>query len=81
MLKSNISKQFLSCRIVLSILIIRHDDGKANLTIRNVNKHLSDLQPECVKNDIISPQHLRHKGFHLNSKGKGRLVLNFLKQI
>ena len=80
MLKSNISKQLLSCSIALSKPIIRHDDGKANWTIRNINKHLSDLQPECIKNNIISPQHLRHKGFHLNPKGKGRLALNFLKQ-
>lgn len=80
MLKSNISKQLISCRIVLSKRIIRYDDGKAKLTIRNVNKHLSDLQPECIKNDIISPQHLRHKEFHLNPKGKGRLALNIQKQ-
>ena len=47
-LKSNISKQLPSCRIVLSKPIIRHDDGKANLTIRNVNKHLSTSQSECI---------------------------------
>ena len=34
-LKSNILKQLPSCRIVLSKPIIRHDIGKANLTIRN----------------------------------------------
>ena len=78
-LKSSISKQLPSCRIVLSI--IRHDDGKANLTIRNVNKHLSALQSECIDNDNISSQHLGRKGLHLNPKGKGRLALNFMKQI
>ena len=36
MLKSSISKQFPSCRMVLSKPIIRLDDGKANLAIRNV---------------------------------------------
>ena len=80
-LKSNISKQLPSCRIVLSKPIIRHDDGKANLTIRNVNKHLSALQSECIENDNISSQHLGRKGLHLNPKGKGRLALNFMKQI
>ena len=53
-LKSNISKQLPSCRIVLSKPIIRHDDGKANLAIRNVNKYLSALQLECIENDNIS---------------------------
>ena len=80
-LKSSISKQLLSCRIVLSKPIIRHDNGKANLTIRNVNKHLSALQLECIENDNISSQHLGRKGLHLNPKGKGRLALNFMKQV
>ena len=57
------------------------DDGKANITIRNINKHLSALQSECINNDNISSQHLGRKGLHLNPKGKGRLALNFMKQI
>ena len=80
-LKSSISKQLLSCRIVLSKPIIRHDNGKANLTIRNVNKHLPALQSEFIENDGISSQHLGRKGLHLNPKGKGRLALNFMKQV
>ena len=80
-LKSNISKQFPSCRIILSKAIIRHDDGKANLTICNVNKHLSVLQSESIGNHNICSQHLGRKGLHLNPKGKGRLALNLMKQI
>ena len=80
-LKSNISKQLPSYRIVLSKSIIQHDDGKANLTIRSVNKQLSALQSECTENDNISSQHLGRKGLHRNPKGKGRPALNFLKQI
>ena len=75
-LKSIISKHF-----VFSKPIIRHNNGNANLTILNVNKHLSDLQSECTENDNISSQHLRRKRLHLNPKGKGRLALNFMKQI
>ena len=80
-LKSNISEQLPSCRIVLSKLIIRHDDGKANLTIGDINKHLSALQSECIENDNISSQHLGRKGLHPNPKGNGRLALNFMNQI
>ena len=80
-LKLNISKQLPSCRIALSKPIIRHDDGKVNLTIRNVDKHLSALHSECIENDNISSQHVGRKGLHLNPKGKGRLALIFLKQI
>ena len=67
--------------LVLSKPIIRHNDGKANRMIRNVNKHLSALQSDCIENDNISSQYLGRKGLHLNRKGKGRLVLNFMKQI
>ena len=79
-LKSNTSKQLPSCWTVPSNPIIRHDNGKANLAIRNVNKHSSALQSECIENDNISSQHLRRKGSHLNAKGKSRLALNFMKQ-
>ena len=60
--------------------IVRNDNGKANLTICNVNKHLSALQSECTETDNISPQNLGQKRLHLNPKGE-ILVLNFLKQI
>ena len=80
-LKSNISKQLPSCRMVLSKPIIRHDNGKANLTMCNVNKHLSALQSECNEKDNINSQHLGRKELHLNPKGKGRLTLSFMKQI
>ena len=56
-------------------------EKRANLTIRNVNKYSSALQSECIENDNISSQNLGQKGMHLNPKGKGRLALNFLKQI
>ena len=69
-LKLIISKQLPSCRIVLSKPIIRHDDGKANLTIRNINKHLSALQSKCIEKDKMSSQHIGRKGLHLNQKVK-----------
>ena len=81
MLTTNISKQLPNCRIVLSKPTIRHDHGKANLTIRNVNKYLESLELECIDNSNINAEHLRQKGLHLNPKGKGILSLHFLKQL
>ena len=81
MLKCNILKQLPNCRVIVSKPTIRIDHGKANLTLRNVNKHLETLNLECIENGNISAQHLGRKGLHLNSKGKGRLALNFLNQI
>ena len=81
MLKSNISKQLPRCRILLSKPIIRNEDEKVSITIRNVNKHFLPLQSKCIENDNISSQYLGRKVLHLNPKGKGRLALNFLKEI
>ena len=81
MLKCNILKQLPNCRVIVSKPTIRIDHGKANLTLRNVNKHLETLNLECIENGNISAQHLGRKGLHLNSKGKGRLAINFLNQI
>ena len=80
-LKCNILKQLPNCRVLVSRPTVRTDNGKANLSLRNVNRHLEILNLECIENDNISAQHLGRKRLHLNSKGKGRLALNFLNQI
>ena len=80
MLRTNISKQLPNCRIVLSKPTIRHDHGKANLTIRNVNKHLENLELECIDNNNINAENLGQKDLHLYPKCKGRLALDFFKQ-
>ena len=81
MLKCNILKQLPNCRVIVSKSTVQIDHGKANLTLRNVKKHLETLNLEWIENGNISAKHLRRKGLHLNSKGKGRPALNFLKQI
>ena len=81
MLKSNILKQLPNCRVIVSKPTVRIDLRKANLTLRNINKHLKTLNLECIENGSISAQHLGRKGLHLNSKGKGRLAINFLNHI
>ena len=69
MLETNISKQLPNCRIVLSKPGIRHDHGKANLSMRNVNKRLENLELECIDNNSINEEHVEQKGLHLNPKG------------
>ena len=51
---------------------------KSNVMI--VNKNLETLNLEYIENGDISAQHPGRKGFHLNSRGKGRLALNFLNK-
>lgn len=81
MLKRNILKQLPNCIVIVSKSTVRIDQGKANLTLRNINKRLETLNLECIENGNISVQHLGWKGLHLNSKGKGRLAANFLNHI
>ena len=81
MLTSNILKQLPNCRVIVSKTTIRINHGKANLTLRNVNKHLETLNLECIENGNIIAHHIRRRGLHLNSKGKGRLAINFLNHI
>ena len=81
MLRINISKHLPNCRFVLSKATIRHDHGKANRTKRNVNKHLENLELECIDSNNINAENLGQKGLHLNPKGESRLALNVLKQL
>ena len=81
MLKCNILKQLPNCRVIVSKPPVRIDHGKANLTLRNFNKHLKTLNLECNENGNLSAQHFGRKGLHLNSKDIGRLALNFQNQI
>ena len=81
MLKFIILKQLQNYRVVVSKHTIRIDYGKANLTLRNVNKHLETLNLERIENGNINVQHLDRKGLHLKWKGKGRVALNLLNQI
>ena len=69
-LKYNIFKQAPGCRIIMSKLIIQHDDGKAKL-ISNVNKHLPDLQSGFIENDSIrawSVYNIFHRKEYISSQ-------------
>ena len=50
MVKCNILKQLLNCRVTVSKPTVWIDHGKANLTLRNVNENLKTLNLECVEN-------------------------------
>ena len=81
MLKCNILEQLPNCRVIISKPTVRIAHRIANLTLRNVNKHLETLNLECTETVNIGAQHLGRKVLYLNSKGKGRLALNFRNQI
>ena len=59
----------------------RVGNGKAALTLHNLNKHFSKLNFDAVDNSKIKVKHIDRKGLYLNPKGKGRLTLNFMHKI
>ena len=80
-LKSFIAKKLPDCNIIISTPVKRTDDGKAMLTIKKVSEIACQLELNTIDNSNINENHLGKKGLHLNRKGTGRLVLNFLNKI
>ena len=67
------------CRIIISQPVRRTDNGKATLTLNNLNKLLAELDVDKIDNSNIDVSCLGKSGLHLNSIGTGKLALNFIK--
>ena len=81
LLKSFIEKALPQSNVCISNVIKRTDNGKATLTVNNVNEHLSALQLDIVDNSNINVTGLNRGGLHLNETGTGKLAVNFIKKI
>ena len=53
-LKRNIEGSLPKCRVIISKLIVRTDNTKANTTIRNTNRLIKQLQIQAVDNTNIA---------------------------
>ena len=77
-LGQEIEKQQPKTNLVLSELIIRNDDPKLNMKIKDLNDKLTQV---CKNNLIIHknilPNHLNESGLHLTRQGTACLVKNF----
>ena len=61
--------------------MLRTDDGKAQITVRQLTKHLLQLKIDMMNNNNINVRHFGGKGFHLNQSGSNLLSKNFLNAI
>lgn len=75
-LKNLIENKLPKCKVYISTLTPRTDDGKASLTINNFNKHLNDLKLNIMDNKNISVRDLGKKGLHLSRYGKKKFTKN-----
>ena len=77
-LKNFIEKFCPACKVIVSYVVYRSDNGEAYLTVKNVNDHLDALNVDVVDNINISRNCLKNGGLHLNSTVYGKLVINFM---
>ena len=73
-LKNEILKTLPKCNVVISKPTMRVDNGKAALTLKHLNEHLSQLKVQSIDNSNIKPMHIGKKGLHPNNKGKDKLA-------
>ena len=66
-LKNFIEKLCTTWKVIVSNLIYRSDNGKASLTVKNVNHHLDALNVDVVDNRNTGGNCLNNSGLHLNS--------------
>ena len=80
-LKQFIKEKLQKCNVVLLMLNKRCDNQKASATVSLVNKQLSHLSIEIIKNKNISDKHVRRHGLHLTNHGRIRLAMNFISYV
>jgi len=80
-MKHRVERTLPSTKVVISSLITRSDDGKANLTIKKVNRHLNQLKINVMDNENITHQDLGKKGLHLSKFGKVKFERNLINKM
>ena len=61
--------------------MLHSDDGKAQIKVRQLTKHLLQLKTDTINNKNINVRHLGGKCLHLNQSGSNLLSKNFLNAI
>ena len=77
-LKRFIESELPDAKVIISSIINRSDEGKAKLTVINLNEHLASLELNVIDNTNIDSSCLTSRGLHLNETGSGRLAVNFI---
>ena len=80
-LKALVKDSLAMCKVFISTPTLRTDDGKAQITVSQLTKHLLQLKIDTVNNNNINIRHVGSKGLHLNQSGSKLLSKNFLNAI
>ena len=77
-LKAKIEDKIPSCQVVISCLIRRSDNVKANKTAEKVNSFIKLAKLNFIDNVNITDKHLGRRGLHLNHNGNIIFAKNLL---
>ena len=66
------------CEVIFATLITRTDSHAYYRKVNEVNSGLSEMGVALMDNSNIETRHIARKGLHLNDKGVGRLIKNFV---
>ena len=83
-LKHRVEKLLPKAKVIISSIITRTDDGKADYTIRKANELLGNLKLNLLDNSNITHKDLGKRGLHLSKTGKikwARYILEKLKSL
>ena len=80
-LKLKIEDKIPSCQVVVSCLVKRSDNFKANKTAEKVNSFIKLAKLKFIDNGNITNKHLGRRGLHLNHNGNVILRKNLLRAI
>ena len=74
-----ITENTYSSNVVISIIIVRMDNGKGTLRGKRFNEKLSKLKVQVLDHSNITSNYLGRKGLHLTSLyDSAKLAKNFL---
>ena len=77
-LKAFIKNELPTINVFFSCPVMRLDNSKANLVLRQLSVWLKSSTNNVIINDNIDGTCIGKKGLHLNAKGSGRLAMNFI---
>ena len=80
-LKALVKDSLPTRKVFISTPTLCTDDGKVQITVSQLTKHLLQLKIDTVNNNNINIRHLGSKGLHLNQSGSKLLSKNFLNAI
>ena len=80
-LKNLIETSLQNVIVIVSTIINRSDNAKAQLTITHLNEHFKDIHINMIDNANLDEECLTKKGLHLNNKGSGKLAINMIRKI